>query len=139
MPKNNSRIILPSAKLVPEELWSLGKLPGIIYPINQRIVFDYLYEQYKGFDIDIICYEKAEKVQRRLEKYISDKVKIKILDALSDLGHTVYFALGSVTGPIIINFADTIYPHLSVRTRFIAMRTICRKHGPISTRKAAEL
>ena len=106
--KNASHIIIPSAKLVPEELWSLGKLPGIIYPINQRIVFDYLYEQYKGFDIDIICYEKAEKVQRRLEKYISDKVRIKILDSLSDLGHTVYFALDGVIEPVIINFADTI-------------------------------
>lgn len=108
MTKNTARIILPSAKLVPEELWNLGKLPGIIYPINQRIVFDYLYDQYKGFDIDIICCEKAEKVQRRLDKYISDRVKIKILDSLSDLGHTVYFALDSVTEPVIINFADTI-------------------------------
>lgn len=106
--KNTSPIIIPSAKLVPEELWSLGKLPGIIYPINQRIVFDYLYEQYKGFDIDIICYEKAEKVQRRLEKYISDKIRIKILDSLSDLGHTIHFALANVTEPVIINFADTI-------------------------------
>ena len=103
-----NRIIIPSAKLVPEELWNLGKLPGIIYPINQRIVFDYLYDQYKGFDIDIICYEKAEKVQRRLDKYISDKVRIKILDSLSDLGHTVYFALRDVSEPVIINFADTI-------------------------------
>ena len=37
-------MIIPSAKLVPEELWNLGKLPGIIYPINQRIVFDYLFQ-----------------------------------------------------------------------------------------------
>lgn len=104
----NTRVIIPGATLVPEVLWTLGKLPGIIYPINQRIVFDYLYEQYKGFDIDIICYEKAEKVQRRLDKYISDKVRIKILNSLSDLGHTIFFALDGVTEPVIINFADTI-------------------------------
>ena len=104
-----ARIIIPAAKLVPEELWNLGKLPGIIYPINQRIVFDYLYEQYGSFpNIDIICYEEAEKVQRRLEKYIKDGVRISILDSLSDLGHTVYFALRDVTEPVIINFADTI-------------------------------
>lgn len=103
------RIIIPSAKLVPEELWSLGKLPGIIYPINQKIVFDYLYEQYGSFpNIDIICYEKAETVQRRLDKYGKDRVKIKILDSLSDLGHTVHFALSDVSEPVIINFADTI-------------------------------
>ena len=40
-------LIIPSAKVVPEELQKLGKLPAVIYPINQRIVFDYLYEQYK--------------------------------------------------------------------------------------------
>ncbi len=108
MTKDITRIILPSAKLVPEELWTLGKLPGIIYPINQKIVFDYLYDQYKDFNIDVICCEQAEKVKRRLDKYINDKVKIKTLDSLSDLGHTVYFALCDVVGPIIINFADTI-------------------------------
>lgn len=103
------RVIIPSATLVPEELWTLGKMPGIIYPINQRIVFDYLYEQYSSFpNIDVICYEKAEKVQRRLEKYIRDGVKVSILNSLSDLGHTVYFALRDVFGSIIINFADTI-------------------------------
>ena len=53
------RLIIPSAKVVPEELQKLGKLPAIIYPINQRITFDYLYEQYKEKtnSIDIICYE----------------------------------------------------------------------------------
>lgn len=108
MPRHN-RVIIPAAKLVPEELQTLGKLPGIIYPINQRIVFDFLYDQYKDFlNIDIICCEKAEKVQRRLDKYINDQVKISILDSLSDLGHTVHFALRDVSGPVIINFADTI-------------------------------
>ncbi len=104
-----SRIIIPSAKLVPEELWSIGKLPGIIYPINQKIVFDYLYEQYKNFsNIDIICYEKEEKVRRRLDKYRKSNIRIKTLDSLSDLGHTVYFALNDVMESVIINFADTI-------------------------------
>ena len=108
VPRHN-RVIIPAAKLVPEELQTLGKLPGIIYPINQRIVFDYLYDQYKGFrSIDIVCCEKADEVQRRLDKYINDQVRISILDSLSDLGHTVYFALRDVTGPVIINFADTI-------------------------------
>lgn len=108
MPRHN-RVIIPAAKLVPEELQTFGKLPGIIYPINQRIVFDFLYDQYKDFlNIDIICCEKAEKVQRRLDKYINDQVKISILDSLSDLGHTVHFALRDVSGPVIINFADTI-------------------------------
>ena len=60
------RLIIPSAKVVPEELQKLGKLPAIIYPINQRITFDYLYEQYKEKtnSIDIICYENAESTKK---------------------------------------------------------------------------
>ena len=42
-------LVIPSATLVPEELWSLGKLPAIIYPVNQEIVFNYLYKQYQYF------------------------------------------------------------------------------------------
>lgn len=104
------RLIIPSAKVVPEELQKLGKLPAIIYPINQRITFDYLYEQYKEKtnSIDIICYENADKVQRRLKNYLGDKVKIEILPELSDLGHTIYFGLKDAVGTVIVNFADTI-------------------------------
>lgn len=104
------RLIIPSAKVVPEELQKLGKLPAIIYPINQRITFDYLYEQYKEKmnSIDIICYENADKVQRRLKNYLGEKVNIKILPELRDLGHTIYFALKDVVDTVIINFADTI-------------------------------
>lgn len=103
-------LIIPSAKVVPEELQKLGKLPAIIYPINQRIVFDYLYEQYKGQVnlIDIICYEKADKVQRRLNKYLGAQVSIKVLDELGDLGHTIYYGLVGINDSIVINFADTI-------------------------------
>lgn len=103
-------LIIPSAKVVPEELQKLGKLPAVIYPINQRIVFDYLYEQYKDQveTIDIICYENADKVQRRLKNYLGEKVNIKILPELSDLGHTIYFGLKDAVGIVIVNFADTI-------------------------------
>ena len=46
MERRENKLVIPSAKLVPEELQNLGKLPGIIYPVNQKIVFDYLYETY---------------------------------------------------------------------------------------------
>lgn len=104
------RLIIPSAKVVPEELQKLGKLPAIIYPINQKVSFDYLYEQYKDKTnyIDIICYENADKVQRRLKNHLGEKVSIKLLPELRDLGHTIYFALKDVVDTVIINFADTI-------------------------------
>lgn len=105
-----NKIIIPAAKIVPEELQKLGKLPAIIYPINQRIVFDFLYEQYreKCAGMDIICYEKADTVQRGLNKYLGTDVSIKVLDELGDLGHTIYFGLTGVDNPVVINFADTI-------------------------------
>ncbi|HAQ0902448.1 TPA: capsular biosynthesis protein, partial [Enterococcus faecium] len=96
---------------VPEELHHLGKLPAIIYPINQKIVFDYLYDQYKDVcsAIDIACYEKMDKVARRLDKYIKSKtVNIIQLKELGDLGRTIYDSLIGCDEPVIINFADTI-------------------------------
>ena len=51
----NPTLIIPSAKLVPEELQKVGKFPGVIYPVNQKIVFDYLYEQYmQGYSSNLL-------------------------------------------------------------------------------------
>lgn len=85
-------LIIPSAKIVPEELQNLGKLPGVIYPINQKIVFDYQFEQYKNIcnEIKIICYEKAGKIHRRLEKY---KNKNVILEEFAFIGRFRTFYL----------------------------------------------
>lgn len=104
------KVIIPAAKIVPKELQKLGKLPGIIYPVNQKITFDYLYDEYKDFctSIDIICYEQADKVHKRLQKHIGEKVRIKTLPELGDLGDTVYFGLKDAEGTVIINFSDTI-------------------------------
>lgn len=104
------KILIPAAKFVPKELQKLGKLPGIIYPVDQKITFDYLYNQYKecSSSIDIICFEGADKVKRRLNNYIGNKVHIKVLSELGDLGHTIYFGIKDVKGTVVINFADTI-------------------------------
>ncbi len=104
------QLLIPSAKLVSEELQSIGKLPAIIYPVNKKIVFDYLLEQYNSMvdSINIICYEKCEKVHRRLSNYESQKIHICDLPDLNDLGHTVNFGLSDNETQVIINFADTI-------------------------------
>lgn len=104
------KVIIPAAKIVPKGLQKLGKMPGVIYPVDQKITFDYLYKEYKEYcvSIDIICYEMADKVQRRLCKYIGEQVQIKILPELGDLGHTIYFGLEDSDETVIINFADTI-------------------------------
>lgn len=106
---HKASVIIPSAKIVPEGLQKLGKLPGVIYPINQRIVFDYLFDQYSACQsINIICYENSELVKRRLNKYKGANIKITTLSKLNDLGYTIYSGLCNVEGQIIINFADTI-------------------------------
>ncbi len=104
------RVLIPAAKIVPEELQNLGKLPAIIYPVNKKIVFDYLLEQYQDDcdEIKVICYEKAEKVHRRLSTYKNNKIIIQDLSEIGDLGHTVYEGLSGISGEVIINFSDTI-------------------------------
>lgn len=99
------KVIIPSAKLVSENLQNLGKLPAIVYPVNQRPVFDYLYKEYKGASFRIIAFENASAIHRRLSNY---KTEILDLDKLGDLGSTVYKGIKNLSGEGIINFADTI-------------------------------
>ena len=103
-------VLIPSAKIVPEELQNIGKLPAILYPVGQGIVFDYLMEQYEkdAESIRIMYYEMAEEVERRLSACRSEKVCLQCLDCLGDLGDTRYAGLGDRHTPVIINFADTI-------------------------------
>lgn len=103
-------VLIPSAKTVSEELQIIGKLPAIIYPVNEGIVFDYLLQQYEDTaeKIDILCYENADKVHRRLANYKSTKIRIIDLQSIDDLGHTIYEGLSDEAEPVIINFADTI-------------------------------
>lgn len=104
------KVLIPSAKIVPEELQKLGKLPAIIYPVGQGIAFDYLLEQYEAQadTIQIMCYEMADEVTGRLSAYKSDKIRIQCLDQMGDLGDTIYDGLQDTHTPVIINFADTI-------------------------------
>lgn len=99
-------IIIPSAKIVPEELTNLGKLPAIIYPVNQKIVFSYLYEQHKEESFRVVAYENAETIHKRLAQY--QNTEIIDLDKLGDLGYTVYKGISGLKGEAIINFGDTI-------------------------------
>jgi hypothetical protein len=104
-------VIIPSAKIVPEELQKLGRLPPVIYPVGKGIVFDYLIEQYRNLNIlyKVVCYEEIEKVERKLAQYNNINYRIIRLNKLGDLGETIYEGLDeSENQEIIINFADTI-------------------------------
>lgn len=103
-------VLIPSAKIVNKELQKLGRLPAVVYPVNECIVFDYLFEQYRTVadSIQVICYENADKIHRRLANYKSDLIRITDLPYLGDLGDTIYNGINDIGGEIIINFADTI-------------------------------
>lgn len=104
------KVVIPSAKIVPEELQNLGKLPAIIYPVGQGIVFDYLLEQYesRAEALNVICYEMADEVERSLSSCRSDKLQLTRLDTLGSLGDSIYAGLEDRHKPLVINFADTI-------------------------------
>ena len=99
------KVVIPSAKVVPEELQSLGKLPAIIYPVGQGIVLDYLLEQYEGDakSIRIICFEMADEVGNLNH----------LLQALSDSNINVdyiYLSFNRDSGkPILILRVEDIY------------------------------
>ena len=100
------KLLIPSAKIVPEELQTIGKLPAIIYPVNGSTVFDYIYRQYwDKCRIEVLCYENADKVHKKLDKY--SNIKIIDIPRLDDLAHTIYYGIDGQY-PLIINFGDTI-------------------------------
>lgn len=105
---NKEIVLIPSATIVPKELQSLGKLPAVIYPINKKIVFDYLYKYYRKYQINVLIYEKEDMVRRRLGNYTDKNVNLYKIPELSDLGHTIYYGLENIEGAVIINFGDTI-------------------------------
>ena len=110
-------IIIPSATLVPDELQYLGKLPAVVYPVNQRIMFDYLYAQYKEIaaSIRVLCGDGGEKIHNRLARYATQgKVILEDLPAVKDLGYTVQYGIRDITEPVIINFGDTVVDDLTL-------------------------
>ena len=105
------KLIIPSATVVSKELQSIGKLPAVIYPVDDKIVFDYLWKQYGDYvrKITVVCYEMAGKVMECLHPYNkSSKIEFICLDQLKDLGYSIYQALEDKHEELIINFGDTI-------------------------------
>lgn len=99
-------VIIPSAKIVPEELRNLGNLPAVIYPVNQRIVFDYLYEQYSDAKFKVIAFENEDKIRKRLASY--KRTEVITLCHIADLAYSIKAGLSNEDIPTVINFGDTI-------------------------------
>lgn len=105
------KLLIPTAKIVPSDLQNIGKLPAIIYPVNDGIAFDFFKDKYSSTasEIDILCYERAEEVKKRLRSFQeSCHLKFIELKKMDDLGHTIYAGLEDADEEILINFADTL-------------------------------
>lgn len=108
------KVIFPSAMLVSSELQSVGKLPAILYPIDQQDMISLFREHYfvpGGADsFEIVTYEAHEKVAGRIRQ--DGQTHLWKLDVKKDIGYTVYYGLthaGLQEGDsLIINFADVI-------------------------------
>ena len=101
------KLLIPSAKIVGEDLQNLGKILAVIYPVNGHTVFSYLYKQY-GSECDsvqVLCYENADKVHNKLKKY--NDIDIVDIPEIGHLAHTIVYGL-TMPGEVIINFGDTI-------------------------------
>ncbi len=110
-------VIIPSATLVRDELQYLGKLPAVIYPVNQRTMFDYLYAQYKDIaaSIRVICGDGGEKIHDRLARYAAQgRLILEDLPVVKDLGYTVQYGIRDIQEPVIINFGDTVVDDLAL-------------------------
>lgn len=104
------KLIIPSAKLISPELQSIGKIPPIIYPINQNISFDFFKLKYDSIvdEIVLIGFEKIDKIREIIANYkLNVPIKIIALDELKDLGYSIYKGLND-DDDVIIHFADTI-------------------------------
>lgn len=106
-------IIFPTAKVVTKDLQGVGRLPAIIYPIDQMRMIDLFYEYYfiemriDGF-FEIVAHEEFEQVMRRIGK--RERVSIHKVDEIKDIGYTILWGMKQIafsdSDKVIINFSD---------------------------------
>lgn len=104
-------VIIPSAKVVSQEMQHIGKLPAIIYPVNKGIVMDYLLDLYNdNEEFNIVLYEEKDKVYNYFKKYENRSINLINIDDIKDLGYTILCGIEKMkaSSECIINFADTI-------------------------------
>jgi hypothetical protein len=102
-------IIIPTAKYIPEDLQKIGKIPPILYPLEGRMVLDHILNNYGENDhVRLLCYEGVEIVRSRLKFNDERKIEIIEIEQLKSLGQTVLEGLDGISGPVVINFGDTI-------------------------------
>ena len=109
-------LIIPSAKLVSEEMQNLGKLPAALYLIESKTVLQRLNNYYKEAT-DEICLVGCEGFHKFEEYFQRDKslqnIDLVKMDNLGDLGKTIYVGLQEIKKNsdlkrVVVNFGDTL-------------------------------
>lgn len=105
----NRVILIPTAKNISKELETIGKIPPIIYPLDQKIVFEYIIEEY-GIESKyrLACSESIDLVKEAMKKYQNMDISIINIELKKDLGNTILQSINEKDTEIIINFGDTI-------------------------------
>jgi hypothetical protein len=130
-------LLVPSAKLVPDELkLDLGPIPTCLIPLQGRSMLHHIEQRYRdGGDVTpyIACRERIEAVQTHVRQTDSQWQLIE-LDRTRSLGETVHESLerlmerGDLTGDLYVNFADTLVDPLypDVDGDFVSYSTVDR-------------
>lgn len=117
----NNLLIIPSAKIINEELQSrYGKIVPILIPLEDGIVLDKLYKEYENYydEVIITLYEESENTLKIINLKNYPKLKIKILSKLDDIGNGIREVLKDLKNRenisnVSINFGDIYIKNLN--------------------------
>lgn len=112
-------LLIPSAIAIPKEMQSIGKVPSVLYPINNYPVLDYLLDIYCNVvdNIYIVVNERKEYVYEYIRNHNLNHIKIIDLTKTKDLGYTILQGIEFILDDtkyikeeieLYINFGDTI-------------------------------
>jgi len=124
MTKNNGILLVPSAKLVPNELKiEVGPIPSGMIPLEGKPVIEHIADLYErecdrwNFRRVVACEKEANEIVNWISTSDYDWRPV-VLDSTNSIGETIYKALHTLFkddsagwNTLFINFADTlIYP-----------------------------
>ena len=121
-------LIILSSKYAPPELASFGKIPMVLYPVNNGTILDLILKQYDdSYKVVVVSYEGYEKVVNSVKTIKDHDVDVLKLDKLDDLQYSILKAFEYINpktdDEVVINFGDTI-----IKNKTISPDTIVVSH-----------
>ncbi len=104
-------VLIPSAKYVPMELNSFGRVPMVLFPINGTTILGRLYEKYESCDKIIVSALEGNEMLLKYQE-LFPKLSICVLKSTHNLTQTISSSLEKMVfldgDELIINFGDTL-------------------------------